>query len=77
MLLDFQKRKEYDEQLAEWKGPISVTGIPIISLDSPRLSSIPLLTGAAEDPDYAKERRALGAQFSGHDQNVFDLVERL
>ena len=76
-LLDPQKRKEYDEQLAGWKGPISTTGMPTISLDSPNLSSIPLLAGAIEDPDYAKERRALAAQFSGHDQKVFDLVQSL
>ena len=43
ILLDPQKRQEYDAQLSEWKGPLSKTGVPIINLDSPFFSSVPLL----------------------------------
>jgi len=76
-LSDPKIRKEYDEQLAHWTGPISETGMPILDLSKPFFSSIPLLSGATEQSQVIEEQTRVAAQISGHDQNTFELLEKL
>ena len=76
-LSDAEKRAEYDKQLAEWDGPISLDGHPIIDLSKPYFSATRLLSGAIEDPDITQRREEMARQFSGYDFKTFSLLERL
>lgn len=70
-LSDPEKRLTYDQKLANWRGPISQNGNPVVDLRSPVFSSLPLIIGEGQDLslDFAR--------FSGYDPATFALIEEM
>ena len=75
-LSDPARRATYDRRLAEWQGPISRDGTPIVDLSRPHFRPETLLGGGLNDVAHEQlAKRAL--QMSGHDPNTLALLEKL
>ena len=75
VLLDADSRAAYDALLAEWKGPLSTNGHPIIVIGGPRMSPMRLLDANGEEAQREMQEKA--RQFSGFDEKTYRLLERL
>jgi len=77
ILTDSKMRKAYNKQLAEWTGPISESGMPVIDISKPYLSVAPLLSGKEKGPAQKQVWEQAVDQLSGHNPDTFVLLERL
>jgi len=70
---DDEKRPAYDEQLANWKGPLSTHGEIVVDLNNSHFSFSGLLGHLNADPD-AREAQAetLALQFSGFEKATYE-----
>jgi curved DNA-binding protein CbpA len=75
VLLDSEKRADYDARLAAWQGPLSADGTPILQLGRPRFLPLRLLEAGGEDACRRVREQIL--QLSGFDEKTFKLLERL
>ncbi len=70
---DDDKRRAYDEQLANWTGPLSVHGGSIIILGESNFSLNTLLEHLTMDPETRKrEAENLALQYSGFDKETYE-----
>jgi len=75
LLSDPAARRDYDARLAAWDGPLSDSGMPVIDLSRPRFRPETLFEG--DGADAADKSEATARQFSGHDESMFSVIEKM
>ncbi|MFA6604223.1 MAG: J domain-containing protein [Patescibacteria group bacterium] len=75
LLSDPAARQAYDAKLAAWDGPVSANGLPIIDLSRPRFRPETLFEG--EGAESGDKSEAMARQFSGHDEAMFSVIEKM
>ena len=72
-----EKRSAYDEQLANWKKPLSERGEIIIDLNESHFSFASLLENINADPEAReKEAETLALQFSGFEKSTYKFFHK-
>ena len=72
-----EKRSAYDEQLANWKKPLSERGEIIIDLNESHFSFASLLENINADPEVReKEAETLALQFSGFEKATYEFFRK-
>jgi curved DNA-binding protein CbpA len=76
ILMDPDTREEYDELLSEWKGPVSVDGTPIISLDRYRELEMETKTPDEVEVSFAAIAEKV-IQITGYSEDRLTFLESL
>ena len=73
-LYDPTKRAEYDAKLAGWTGPISTTGIPVVSLQQPNFGADLVLRG--REPERLEALVVKANAMTGYNPTIFTFLEQ-
>lgn len=76
VLLDPEKRHSYDEIMAEWEGPVSKDGTPIVSMDRYLQSEMENKTPDEIEDIFAKQAGQIEAM-SGYTPSRLDFLENM
>jgi curved DNA-binding protein CbpA len=74
VLSDPEKRNEHDHKMAEWDGPVSSDGIPIIVIGQASIERYLLM----DDERYASaiaDQERMANEIAGYDESVYEIVK--